>query len=410
MEGPVSQNRVEVHGGAGHVIGEHNRIYNYFQAPQNRSIASKAIHFLALIERKTENFVGRQFVFDALDDFLSRNPSGYFVISGEPGIGKTALMAQLVKSRGYPHHFNVSQNNIRSPAQFLENACAQLVARYNLELENNQLPDDTARDSSTLLKLLGEAAKIPANRPVVLLVDALDEAEREALGIRANVLYLPWELPHGAYIVATTRPLDDLHLEAERRQDLFLEPDSAGNLADICSYIEDYLRREPGLRQRLADLGKSPAEFMQELTPASEGNFIYLRFVLPAITAGRFVHGRFIELPQGLQQYYKAHWRQMQATVGGEFAEVYAPVVCVLAVARQPESVERIARWTGLPGVKIQAALRQWHEFLEMDQSGGYTRYRVYHTSFKDFLDQQVRLEHYNELIADAYLKNLDLK
>jgi len=404
------QNRVDMHGGAGTVIGEHNVIYQYFQAPQNRSIATKAIRFLALIERKTENFVGRQFVFEVLDDFLGRSSSGYFVITGEPGIGKTALMAQLVKTRGYAHHFNVSQNNIRTPAQFLESACAQLVARYSLELKDNQFPEGVARDSSFLVELLEKATAKSENRPVVLLVDALDEAERETLGIRANALYLPWVLPQGSYIVVTTRPLDDLHLDVEPRQDLFLEPDSSGNLADIRSYIEDFLRREPALSQRLEGLGKSQAEFVQELTHASEGNFIYLRWMLPAITAGHFVHGSFIELPQGLQQYYKAHWRQIQAVVGSEFTEVYEPVVCALAIARQPESVERIARWTGLPAEKIRAALRQWREFLELEQSGGETRYRVYHTSFKDFLDQQVSFEKFNLMIAEAYLKDLDLK
>ena len=409
MADPGIQKRVDIYGGAGHVIGEHNRIYNYFQAPQNRSIASKAIRFLALIDLKTKDFVGRQFVFDALDDFLHRSASGYFVISGEPGIGKTALMAHLIKTRGYPHHFNVSQDNIRTTTQFIESACAQLIARYNLP--HQQFPDDVARDSSFLVRLLEEAAQVPEHRPVVLLVDALDESERGVLSVRVNTLYLPWALPQGCYIVVTTRPLDDLRLDVEHRQDLFLEPDSSGNLSDIRRYIENYLTREPSLlEQRLNQWKKTSAEFVEKLTRKCEGNFIYLHHALPAIAEGRFVHGGIDELPQGLQDYYQTHWRQMQSVERGEFDALYAPVVCFLAVARQPEGTTQIARWTGLPEVKVQAALSQWREFLDIELSGPEPLFRVYHTSFRDFLDRQVSLKKYDAMIAQSYLKNLNLK
>jgi hypothetical protein len=399
---------VTVQGGQGPVIGEHNRIYQFFQAQQNRSLASKATSFIALIQEKTANFVGRQFVFDALDGFLRDSTSGYFVITGEPGIGKTALMAQIVKARGYPHHFNVSQDNIRSPAQFLESACAQMIARYNLPYK--QLPEDAGRDSSFLSKLLVEAAADEKRRPVVLLVDALDEAERETLGVRANILFLPRALPQGAYLVVTTRPLDDLQLQVERRQDLLLDPDSSGNKGDISAYIENYLSQDARLQERLSSWRTSPAQFVSKMAQKSQGNFIYLRFVLPDISAGKFVRGMIEELPQGLQEYYKAHWRQMKAAVGTEFETYYAPVVCVLAVAREPVSVELVGRWTGLPLPKIQAAVRQWREFLKEENSHGEPRYRVYHTSFKDFLEKQVSLEQYDVLVYRSYLDKLDLE
>src|SRR5690606_17851486 len=122
--------------------------------------------------------------FDALDQFLHKNKSGYFVIQGEPGIGKTAVLAQLVKTRGYPHHFNVAPQNIRTPRQFLANACAQIIARYNLP--HKFLPDHATQDSSFLVQCLEEAAARPENRPVVLAVDALDESERLGLPPRVN--------------------------------------------------------------------------------------------------------------------------------------------------------------------------------------------------------------------------------
>ena len=68
------------------------------QAKANQQLNKHIIDFDTLIAEKTKDFVGRQFVFDALDSFLSEEKSGYFVIRGEPGIGKSALMGQLVKT------------------------------------------------------------------------------------------------------------------------------------------------------------------------------------------------------------------------------------------------------------------------------------------------------------------------
>ncbi len=39
-----------------------------------------------LIADKTRGFVGRQFVFAAIDQFMANHPSGYFIVRGGPGI------------------------------------------------------------------------------------------------------------------------------------------------------------------------------------------------------------------------------------------------------------------------------------------------------------------------------------
>ena len=57
----------------------------------------------AFISEMTEGFVGRQFVFDALASFIESNKHGYFIVYGEPGIGKSAFAAQLVKTHKYVH-------------------------------------------------------------------------------------------------------------------------------------------------------------------------------------------------------------------------------------------------------------------------------------------------------------------
>jgi hypothetical protein len=95
---------------------------------------SQLIHsFAAHIQEKTRGFVGRGWIMQRIDEHLKdreKFPSGYILITGEPGIGKSALLAQLVKECGYFHHFNIALQGIRSPRHFLTNVCAQLIVRY----------------------------------------------------------------------------------------------------------------------------------------------------------------------------------------------------------------------------------------------------------------------------------------
>ena len=94
------------------IIGDDNRVYQYFLDHRYAPLAHKLIAFTTLIEEKTKNFIGRQFVFEAFDEFAGQSPSGYFIIKGEAGIGKSALDGAPRQDlrlrppfrRGYPGH------------------------------------------------------------------------------------------------------------------------------------------------------------------------------------------------------------------------------------------------------------------------------------------------------------------
>lgn len=391
----------------GIVVGEHNKIYQYFQLPDHAHLPRDHIKFFAtLIADKTEKFVGRQFVFDALDHFLQQHNSGYFIIQGEPGIGKTAVLAEIVKRRGYPHHFNIASMNIRTPHQFLANACAQIIVRYNLPYKF--LPPYATDDSAFLVQCLAEAAGSAENRPVVLVIDALDEAERQNLTGGVNPLYLPPILPQGAYIVITTRHTDDFQLQAEIQETIFLESGSAGNLLDIQEYIDNELKINEKLKNRLIQLNESEEGFIAKLRKKSEGNFIYLRYVLPLIGEGKFNKGTVDELPQGLKAYYRVHWNSMRAANLSEFDDLYMPIVCILAVTRVPVTEIQLQKWTLIDIKRIRLALRQWREFLKEESMDNEKRFRIYHLSFQDFLREQIDLNLFHEMIARYYLEQID--
>lgn len=179
--------------------------------------------------------------------------------------------------------------------------------------------------------------------------------------------------------------------------------DSEANLRDVRAYIRASLTN-PRVLDWMAGRGLNPEEFVEKLLRSSEGNFMYLHHVLLAIGEGKFNFG-LQDLPCGLEEYYRQHWKQMQREDPLLFEQVYQPVVCVLAAAREAVSVDDVARWTDLPLLEVRRVLTEWREFLD-EQRGRDRRklYRIYHAAFREWLQEEVDpgLRTYHAMIDDA--------
>ena len=375
--------------------------------------ALKTLHFERLVNERTAHFVGRDFIIEAVDQLLDAPdfPSGYILIHGEPGIGKTALLSQLVKTRGYVHHFNIAPQNIRSSEDFLANVCAQLIIRY--KLDHQTLPPEATRNSAFLTQLLDEAAAKAAGRPVVILADALDEAEDRDLSTGANRLYLPPALPDNVFFVVSSRELKNYRLSVDRLHRVWLRDDDPRNRDDVLTYVRGYQEShhdEMAPRIRAWDLDS--ARFAELITAKSQGNFMYVVHVLKDVRTGALspktidnVH----DLPEGLREYYERHWKAMRGQQPEAFERVYEPVLRTLATIREPISLAELQEYSGVAPARIRDVVREWRQFLNEETSpSGEPVYRVYHASFQDFLAEEgVGLQPYHRRIATAVLRKL---
>lgn len=406
---------VEVSGGKGVVVGDYATVFQSF-GDDKRPVSSfiREAQFRSLVDERTKDFIGRDFVFDGIQQVLTGGEftSGYLLIRGEPGIGKTAIAAMLVLRRSYVHHFNIAPENIRSPRQFLENVCAQLIVRYGLD--HPTLPPQAGDDSGFLSQLLAEAAdraRQHGELPVVVVVDALDEAEDTGLAPSANRLYLPRALPPGVFFVVTTREEADYRLDVDNETDIWLRDDDPANEQDIARYIEAFMEAHAqAMRERIQAWHLAPAAFVTEMTKLSEGNFMYLVHVLPEITAGRLSRqtvGGIGGLPRGLTGYYKRHWRDMKDADPRRFSTLQRPVLCFLAISREPVTIPQLMEWTHLDPGDIKSVVDEWREFLNEDPGNQPPLYRVYHRSFAEFLDEQENLRWYHGQIATTALSKI---
>jgi hypothetical protein len=352
-----------------------------------------------LLAAATRDFTGRQFVFEKLEDFTKQGKSGYCFVMAHPGVGKTALLASFALAHpGYARHFNVFTENLTSHDAFLKNVCAQLIGAYGLPYDN--LPERAAHDSGFLVEVLDRSVRAARGEPVVILVDALDEALTEGRPLGANPLYLPKSLPDGVRVIVTVRT-------GSRDWQPRVDPDCLSetwtinergpeNMADIRAYIA-VRARHPGTGAYLRSRALSADDFAGDLAEKSQGNFMYLRYVLPQFEEGG-AHGdaELARLPVGLVGYYEEQFKRMHGPDEDAWHELRLPVLTALALAREPLTAPDVAARAGVRGgTRVQSLINEWMQFLmevPVTRNGRpRTGYRAFHASFHDFLREKIR-------------------
>jgi hypothetical protein len=368
------------------------------------ALRAATVDFGTLIAERTEDFVGRRGLRERLASTLDDPgfPSGYVIVGGEPSIGKTALLATLVRQGELVHHFNSVLTGVTSTDKFLRNVCARLILKYRLPFE--RLPEDVASDSATLLMLLEESAR---SQRVVVAVDAIDETSGNGPG---NRLFLPPALPPGVFFILTLRDPDGIGLYVDERRDLLIDERDPESRSDAREYILTFLARYgAAMARRLTALDMSEAKFTGMLTERSEGNFMYLRHVLRSVrdrTLGGTDSGALTTLPRGLQAYY-AHLEQQLTQHGATAPERQLAILAVLATWPEPLPAPRLALFAGEPLDATRTVLRRWAGFLNPSEVGGETRFALYHPSFRDFLAGRLDMGDVRTRIETAIEKSM---
>ncbi len=296
------------------------------------------------LEDKTRDFVGRDYVFKAISEFLATHSKGYFVIEADPGMGKSALLAEYVRRTGCLSHFNMRAIGVVTAQQFLENICTQLIVEFGLPYPS--LPAEAGQNGAYLSKLLQEAStKLAVDERLTIAIDALDEVELAGHPSGANILYLPKTLPDHVYFILSRRDVDLPFVVEVPQIPFVLITRPTENRTDV----EVYIRRntkEPWVNTWIAKQkgGMTIEQFVTRIADLSENNFMYLHYVLPEIASGTYQTLDIESLPVGLRGYYDDHWRHMGMTTK-PIPRMKIRVVYVLCEVRQLVSRKMVAQF-----------------------------------------------------------------
>ena len=364
--------------------------------------------FKNIVDDKTREFVGREYIYGQIDEYLKDEsfPSGYIILKGEPGIGKTALMAYLVRQRKWIHHFVTEGTD--STESFLASICSQLIDKY--ELPYSKLPEcEPDKRIPTYKEFMDEqllpqaiAIEKAQDNKVVILVDALDEAKRSPLDGELNILGLPKALPQGVFLIVTSREADDQHFYVNNNRRIDIKDDDKDNLNDVRRYVRNYLNA-PGVKQQIEKWAITPEVFVDKITGKSEGNFMYLFYVMTDIKEQKLsedTKDSIDYLPQGLNGYYNKHWNFMEKSYKDRFREIDEKVIRILAAFQEPASIQDIVRIGKFQIFTVVEIMNLWRNFFNIDDEH---RYRLYHRSFYDFLKIKFHFDDITSFDVDTH-------
>lgn len=377
---------------------------------QETTVTWIELDFSTYIAERTEHFTGREWIVTEIERWLA-GPAAprTFLLTGDPGIGKTAFAAHLVRSRpewlAAWHFCSATRGGWIDPVAFARSLASQLSIRRPSFKEALLRHADVEIEAHLTIGTLtgGQAVNVlierlevagvedafnrlvrgplqglePPGSPLVLLIDGLDEALAYGGPVSiADILARAGDLPGFVRLVLTSRderrvlrlwdgvPHFRIHAEGER------------NLGDVRLYVE----------RRLADLlGAEGTALRDRVVSRSSGNFLYVSYLVETL-ARQPELAELEDLPEGLDGIYRAFLSHRDIGRDPVRWEVrYLPVLGVLAVAREPLSEERVGQWTGCRPQEVAGALRDLWQYLSVEP-GEEQRFRIYHRSFLDFL------------------------
>jgi WD40 repeat protein len=352
--------------------------------------------------------VGRELAIATVRGWIDASASGWILIKGGPGTGKSAIMAaildQLEKEFGVdsvPYHFlRRDQSNWSEPDAVLPN----LIARLE---QINTLPEPiVAQGLDRLSALLTSVAEqYDANkRRLVLIVDGLDEAGagNDAEGVLGR--FLPTTLPDNVFLISASRPNYPELGWMERRLGLHtIDLDQPPWLADNRSVVDAYWRKQgPQLEPPLAE------DVLEKAIDAADGNMLHAVMLRDAF-AGNTQARDPNRIPVGFKALLEELWGRLVELNDREKSSRVIAGLGLLAVAREALPLGLLARLLDWDHpADITDFKRYARPFLleeNADWHGGEARYRPFHESMRDFLSSGDRMQpqvrrRYHELLA----------
>jgi hypothetical protein len=402
-----------------------------------------------------DQFTGRAWLLSRVLDWWERSNDRLLLLTGGPGTGKTMFMAwlagfgpepgdltareQLARLRSVVKAAHFCQARIArsiAPAAFAKSIANQLTAsvprfadalatladRVSIigtaqagtvaagssltgvaisHLDLGALGDEHGFDRAFTQPLKKLYASGDA-KPMLLLVDALDEAQTYSGVTLSDLLSRLADLPAGVRILATTRDDPEVRKFFRGTKLFDLIKDADPDVDDVQDYVE-------GRLGKLSVVGEATRhDFARRLATRAQGNFQYAALVLDEFLSDPpgLLSALGSDLPETLKEYYREVLRSKLHT--DDWINLYRPLLGLLAVAQEPLSAEQL---TAIVGKDIHFGLRACERYLIGELPGG--PFQLFHKSFADFLLDKDSNEFHidatsmHRRIADYYLGKL---
>jgi hypothetical protein len=357
--------------------------------------------FFQRIEELTETFKGRIPEREQLLQFVRDNNKGYCSIQGNPGIGKSALIAQFFKDLRTHKEFA----DVRVIEYFIRRGTHQAQVEYLLNYLIKRTDElfaagkeirakgktifDLQHQLFSKWRAWGEQVK---GQKLLILIDGLDE------GVENDIVsYLPRENFDNIIIIYGSRPgghksIDELWGALPATHHTKLELTGLGK-EDIRALIYEVANKYEVERE---------SSWIDAVQQRSQGNPLYLKLLCDAIEQGSIGINDINALPEKIDDYYKAILNRYasdptdgDALLGGLF---------VFAAAKDYLTMAHLGLMNGLGHATVQRIGSTLKEVLyENPLTENVLDYQLFHESFREYLVRENAKQ-----VADAAERIID--
>lgn len=333
----------------------------------------KPIDFNSEIKMYSKDFVGRDWLFSLIKKWL-QNKDKILLITGSPGIGKSALSIYLYQRMPNIVGFYMFRRDDNDKVYFknfvttIAYQIASQIPEYRDKLITIDI--DCFLNQYENLSLFSKLISIPLSQiecseEKIILIDGLDEAERNRQNyIATAIATLKDELPQWIKIIALTRPVNSVLIPLFFASKLEMQSDSDDILKDLQLYVENRL-------------GNVHTQQAQKIVERSEGSFLYAKYACNSVLSN--IH---FDLPSGLVGFYYSTFRELFKTEN-EFNYGIKPILGWIIVSTRSISPAFIMRGINCNLDEIMLFKNRMKPFLKTYSDN---TIKLYHSSLTEWL------------------------
>jgi hypothetical protein len=345
-----------------------------------------------LMREAARGFVGRNEEEEEILRYISAHERGHVTVVGDPGIGKSALLSQIVLDLTQEGAATDRSAEIASRCDELKQsglAVAFHVCTRRVP-ESTAVPQILSSLAEQLVKQYGPAAAVPQERSLralldvarvaqthfmakaLLVIDGIDEVlvghsppeQREII----NSLPLRGHLPDGVFVLLSSRRG---YLDQERGDtyELELQGLARGDIRQLLAEVAD--------RYAIAE------QHIDAVQHVSQSNALYVRMLVNDLKLGRLVLDEIDRLPLGLEGYFEDFIRRLCVDLSWP---ALRDCLLLLAVARSHLSVNQVCAMTDLSWAEVEEAIEDKLQPVLVPFSPEIHDYQLFHEKFREFI------------------------